>query len=565
MKNTQKLILFLAFILVQFPTYAEELSTDAPTLSDGPQTLDAIDESSTTKTDAKTDSTEQIVSEPVTEQIKEEPKVETKTESKKNEVVSEEDLLKPKNPPKPKVVAKKTTESEMYIQEGNKYKISDTFKSLKLNDVIEQGLRKNYDQELRNQNEAYDDLTFESVKRSFWYPSIKLSLTTDSQLISLLRKSNRASAANYPLTPGGTLGLSLGDYTVFNWGKDYAVYLNNKENYERTKQIYSESKRDLKLDLIAKYFELVSTKMIEKIRQDQLRHASFVYRLNKEKITIGKTSQQDYYQARSEYLKAQNDYHEAKMQSDILDENMSFKIADEVGTKYILSEQLEYKRIKLSLEDALDFARKQNPTLLNSKTTIHNAERNLDIAHKENLPLPKFTVNLGAYNKNFGVATNSTKYTTTNGNGNIELVASINATWDLTGEDGLFNNTKLSKSRMNRDISMYELKKNIHYAESMVRETYKNILNYQNQLMILEARIPSVQKTFDTVLENYLSGKARYNDFHIALIDLSETKIALETVRYNHLKEKITLSKMLGIEDFPGENFEHLAQKVKGK
>jgi hypothetical protein len=87
----------------------------------------------------------------------------------------------------------------------------------------------------------------------------------------------------------------------------------------------------------------------------------------------------------------------------------------------------------------------------------------------------------------------------------------------------------------------------------------------QNQIVILEARIPSLQKSFDTILENYLSGKTKYYDFHLSLIELTGTKILFEQTKFNHLKEKLTLAKISGLEDFPGENFEQLATRVKGK
>jgi len=83
--------------------------------------------------------------------------------------------------------------------------------------------------------------------------------------------------------------------------------------------------------------------------------------------------------------------------------------------------------------------------------------------------------------------------------------------------------------------------------------------------LILEARLPSLQKSFDTILENYLGGKTKYNDFHLALVELTETRILFEQTRLNHLKEKLTLAKLAGLEDFPGENFEQLATRVKGK
>ncbi len=552
------------------PAFSQDKEpTDQPELSDGPQTLPPAEDTVPAETSAP--KTEVIpTQETLSEEVVEEPaaKDETKPEvlpKTKSPVVSEEELLKPKKKPEEKVKAKQVSESEIYIQEADKFKLKETYKNLALNDVIEQGLRKNYEQNIRSQKNEVNEIQWQGAKSAFWMPELKINLTTTPQRISTLHRSSRTPTTETATTPTGALGLSLGDYTVFNWGKDYALYLNTKSVYERNKQVFDESKRELKLDLIGSYFSLMAMKNIERIRQDQLRQASFVYRLNKEKITIGKTSKQDYYQSRSEYLKAQNDYHDSKIQSDIADENMAFLIADEVGTRYVLNEVLDYRRLKISLEDTLNLATQRNPTLLNNKTSLDVAEREYDVALKENMPLPKFSVNLGAYNKRFGPTTNRTVYETYGGSGNVELVASVNATWALTGEDGLFNSNKLAISRIGKEIAYKELDKNRHFTNSYVRQTYQNILSYQNQLLILEARLPSLQKSFDTILENYLSGKTKYNDFHLALVELTETKILFEQTRLNHLKEKLTLAKLAGLEDFPGENFEQLATRVKGK
>ena len=494
------------------------------------------------------------------------PSTETKSDlQKKTGVVSEEELLKTKNKKAPKIKSIKPTQSELYIQQKDRYKIPQNFKNLKLNDVIEQGLRKNYDQQIKDQKQELSDLTFKGIKSAFWMPNLSITLTTDEQKISSIKTSDRKPTLPHSSSPSGRLGLTLGDYTVFNWGKDYAIYLNNKSLYERNTEVFKEGKRELKLDLINSYFSLLATKNIENIRQEQLRKASFVYRLNKEKITIGKTTKQDYYQARSEYLKAQNLYHEAKMTADETDETLAYQIADEAGSKYFSIEALDYRMLKMTIDEALKIADKNNPNMLTKKVLAENAEREYDVALKDNMPLPKFTINLGAYNKRFGPSTNSTLYETYSNSGNIELVASINSTWSLAGANGFLNSNKLAASRISREIAKKEFEQSIFTIQSYVRQTYKTIISLQNQLVILEARLPSLQKTFDTVMENYLAGRATFYDFSMALDEISNTKIFYEQTKLEHLEHKLKLAKILGVEDFPGENFEQLAIRIKGK
>ena len=551
------------------PKTSETLGS--PEAPDSPQTSkDVIDNSNDpTNAESSNESSLESSSEKMTESSKVKNSDSSPDFKNKQTVTLEDDLLKPvselKKKNESKITAITATESEIYIQEAEKYKLPEIYKNLHLNDVIEQGLRKNYDQNIKEQNNSLNEIVFQGAKSAFWMPQLKINLVSSSQHISTLYQGNNAPLTPTPTTPSGALSLTLSDYTLFNWGKDYALYLNKKTSYQRNKEILSESKRELKLELIGNYFFLISAKNNELIRQDQLRHASFVYRLSKEKITIGKTSKQDYYQARSEYLKAQNDYHQAKVTSDLANENLVFLLTDNSGTKYLLDETLDYRKIKITLDETFNFATKNNPTLLTNKSSIENAERSYDVAIKESLPLPKFTINLGAYNKRFGPTTNQTVYETYSSSGNIELVATLNASWSLNGTDGFLNSNKLARSRIEKELTLKEFEKNSHFTSSLIRQTFQKILSLQNQLVILDARIPSLQKSFDTILENYLSGKTKYNDFHLALLDLTEAKILAVQYRLEHLKEKLNLAKLAGLEDFPGENFEHLAVRVKGK
>lgn len=483
----------------------------------------------------------------------------------KNEVVSEEELLTPQKKDPPKIVASKVSESEVYVQDLKDQFPIGPFKDLTLNDVIEQGMRKNYDKNSRDKKNELTDISLKGASQAFWFPHVKLSLSTDSQLLSLIGNSSRANGTNNPIVPAGVFGLSLGEYTLFNWGKDYAQYRNTVDLLNREKGVYSESTKNQKLDLILSYFTLLNQKNLERIFQDELRHASFIYRLNKEKITVGKTSQQDYYQARNDYLKAQEDYQNAKLKTQDMEEEMAFTIVDNVGTRYVLTEALEYKKIKMSLDEALGLVSKQSPDFLTKKILKNNAERNYDIAQKENLPLPKISLNLGAYNKTFDKNINHTLFETQNGNGNLELVASINATWDLVGDNGFLNSQKLARSRVALELSKIDEERTKHSLNSQITSLYKSLFSMQNQMLVFDAKLPTSQKNFDLILENYLNGKTKYADFHLALFDLIETKLNFENLKLMHLTQKITFLKLLGLEDFPGENLERLAIKTKSK
>lgn len=576
---------FLSILLILFlvKAGAQETDTTSP-MSDAPQALENGEDNSqpaaTTEVNNPTnlDFSDQTLSvdSPATTEEDQIPSPDAKTSpSLDEESTLTDNLTSPPqkneraNTKKQKnensVKEKKIRSTDIFIQEKSTYKLNESYKTISLNDVIEQGLRQNSDQEIRNLKLKLNDLNIDKNYRSFWLPSLKITLVTEEQRVGTLSSSTRESSERASTRAFGSFGFDLGTYTLFNWGKDYAIYLNNKQSLERQKQLGDEEKKDLKLDLITDYLELIKKKNVLKVRQDQLRRASFIYRLNKEKVNVGKTSQQDYYLARATYLKSQTDFQNAKIDADRADENLAYLIKEKAGTKFIINEVVDYQKLKITLGNAIDLLAEKNSSIRNSKTRIDLAERELDVARKDNLPLPKFTLNLGGYRHRFGSSLNETRYTTYDDTGAIDVVATVNATWDIFGSDGLLNRDKLQRKRLELELSRHELLKAKNYSEAETQNLYKNLITLQNQLLILEARVPTTQKTFDTILENYLEGKTRFNDYKLALDDFIETKVMYETFLAEHAQQKLQLAKVIGIEDFPGENFEKIVTREKGK
>lgn len=448
-----------------------------------------------------------------------------------------------------------------YVQEAQENRPNDIFKTLRLNDVLEQGLRQNYQERIRQTQKEILELEFADTKEEFWWPSLKLKLEHTPYRVGRIRSGSLNGGGNGTTSPEGTFGLELGEYTVFNWGKDHLNYLNERTTYKRETQALSEERRNLKHQLIVSFFQVKSFKEIEKAKREQLRHASFIYRLNREKINLKKISSQAYYQARAEYLRAQNEYQDARTALLLAEENLAYLIQDNVGTRYFFPEELRFERIKTSIDEALRMSGDQSPAVLEAKSQVEKSQRNYDRIQRENLPLPKFSVNLGAYNHRFGNATGGhTRFETAPGDSNIDLVATLTATWSITGPGGLFNGRKNRLGLLERYQSGIDLARAQHEMKSYVRNIYQQILSNERQITVLEARVPNLLKTFDTAMENYMNGRASFNDFKDILREMTDANVLLSVTRANHVENKILLANAMGLEDFPGENFEHLAR-----
>ncbi len=451
------------------------------------------------------------------------------------------------------------------VQSLAKYRnksIKDSKKAISLTGVIEQSLRANYDQNQRDYSKDILDLNWQNTKDGFWMPQLRLTLSADTQREGRLKAGNLGNG--YDRVPDGSVGIDFGDYTIFNWGKDYLQYLNDKESYKRSTRFLLEQKRALRNEAIIKYFQLVYLNETVSAYRKQLRHASFIYRYNREKVAIRKVSKQEYYQSRSEYLLAQNNYQQAANQLRVAEEEMAFLIADDPGTSYILKDELNYERIQIPMNDAITIAAKNNPGILESTKDVRNARRTYEIQQRENLPLPKFTVNLGAYNHKFGPGINQTRYGNDAGN-NIDIVATVNATWSLTGVGGFLNSRTTEIKDIQRHLSYSQLAQAKHLANSEIQRSYYRIKTYEQQIKILEASNTTNTKTFDVVLENYLNRKTAYINFQDALLESVSSQVALAELFYLHTREKILLAQQMGVDEFPGKSFEQLGTPAGAK
>ena len=432
-------------------------------------------------------------------------------------------------------------------------------RELRLNETIEQGLRRNHDQHLRHYEGGLLDIEWKDTYSSFWFPQVNIVMNSQ-EVIGKLR-SKGESTSGIPGSPNGSVGLEFGEYTIFNWGKGYLEYQNARNSYKRNRDILKEKRRELKLDLIAEFFNLLYLKKTEQIQRDQLRHASFVYRINREKFTLKKIRKQEFLQSRDEYLRAQSEYNDARANVQLGDENMAYLINDPGNISYNIKQDWIYKKIFITAQEAIRISTQRNPDVLNSVTSLDNAGRSYDITMKDDLPLPKITVNLGTYKHTFGKGINRTRYETTPGNSNIEVVATINASWALNGEGGLFNSRSRKHALITKNRAIRNHFKQKHLVSSSIREIFKNIINLQNNIEIIEARVKSLEKLFDTILDNYIKNKTSFINLSDVLKKMTYSKNDLVLTKLKHIDYKIKMAKVIGVENLPNDIFEQLVKE----
>lgn len=463
-------------------------------------------------------------------------------------------------------------EATTTMQESTRWKVSkpqvakkdesSDARVLDLRSILEEGFRRNPFEQIRSQRREQIELLKTDVFQKFWFPTAGLELNTDNHRIDRFHKSSQSNPAmGAQQAPNGSLGLVFDEYTVFNWGRDYLEYESQRQTLNRQTQQLAENRRRLKFSLISQYFNLIRIKEIMRIKQEQLRQTSFIARLSKEKLQLGKIQTKGYYQARSEYFRAQTEYQQAQFEVGLEEEKMSNTLGDEYRGGYRSFEQLKYLTLNTSLTEALKYAQDQSVQYRDAKLDYDNANRFYEKTLKDNLPLPKFAFNLGTYQNNFGQNGTSWDYQTSPGNRNIELVASINMRWTIIGEGGFFNARENQQSYLNKRIAEINFFNTRRELDVKVRTIYKTLKFLEEKVEIAVFQHKNAQSNYDSVLDSYIAGRATFSDIKLAIDNLVFSHINTENVKYEHLIKKLELADLMGLEDFPGENFETLATR----
>lgn len=435
----------------------------------------------------------------------------------------------------------------------------DLARVIELRTAIEEALRRNPFEQVRTNTNAKIDLLKSDLFESFWMPNLSLDLNTSNQRYDRIYSSqNQPTGLSSQVSPNGSLGITIKDYTIFNWGRDYLAYLNDKNVLKRDEQRLTEQRRRLRFSVIAQFFALVRAKQFVMIYREQLRLASFIHRLAREKLQLRKIPAMEYYQTRGEFLRAQTEYQQALFDVGHEEEKLSNLLGDEYRPSYKTVEQLKFTTLGTTPEEAVKQAVETSPAYRDAKLALDNTNREYEKTLKDNLPLPKFTLGMGTYQQQFAPNGNNWLRQTNTGR-NVELVAAVNMSWTLIGEGGLFN------SRVNKRAYLDKRIAEIHYfntkreLEVRIRTLLRTVRFLEQKVTIADFQNKNARSNYDSTQDNYTAGRTTFPQIKLALDNRVLSEMNSENVKYDHLLKKLELADVMGLDDLPGDNFETLA------
>lgn len=434
-------------------------------------------------------------------------------------------------------------------------------KSISLKEILSVGLRINPNQKIRNFQSELFDLSYQKTHYEFWFPELSLSVQTFDHEVHSFTQNNNTILGAEP-SPQGQVAFGFNDYTLFNWGRDYLDYISAKRTYKRNLTRLDEDKRRLRFKLIYTYFDLIRARTILKTRKLFLRHTSFVHRISREKLGRKKIKYQEFVQAKTEFALAQAKYHSSVNEHNLIQEELLNLLGEENLIRYKPVEELSYITVNFPEHQAFSYALTNAPLIKDARLAYENSERDYRRTLKDNLPLPRLTLDLGAYRQNFGTENSNSYYGNEFGTSrDVELRASINMTWDIVGGDGFLNSRTKKGSYLNTQIGEINYKNSKRTIKQKVRSLYQSLKFTERNLNTLVQLKKIAETTFDQTLDNYIRGKTTFQDFKYGLNQFENALIEFENRKVLHLEYKLDLAFIMGRDDIPGSNFEDLVVK----
>lgn len=428
---------------------------------------------------------------------------------------------------------------------------------LSLNDAIEIGLRKNIVERTEEYVFEIAHNDYKDAYYNFYFPRLSIFFnTTNHSLENLYRDQFNNNTSGK--TPTGSVGIGFDDFTLFNWGKDYLDYINAREIFERKKALNGERKRDLRFQIIAQYFNLVRVNQNIKAYKKQLRQTSFIYRLAKEKRNLKKIKYQELLQAKSEFLNSHQKYQEELAHFFTEQQKLANLLGDSPKSNYKLLNQLKFKPLAETTSELISLNTKKNTKVLDAKLELENSNRSYSRTLKENLPLPKISMRLGAYRKAFDTSGLQDEYRTFGDSNNVELSATVSASWTIFGSGGFLNSRVKENAYFQKKIAEIRYFDSIRETKLSAKHTLKTVEYLEKKYKAVDQKLKNATTLYDRSLDNYIAGRTSFANLKHAIETVEEASLEYEYTKYMHLYHKVELAQVLGLYDFPGEKFEEL-------
>ena len=457
--------------------------------------------------------------------------------------------------------------------------LSKTDEILTLEMAIKKAMTSNWDllqfrNSLRSQKIDYDN-AFDKM----FIPVVSLAATVSSnysfaqlpgstaatlgaaQDPSLLDSSGKTAASytfskGYPTT---AIGVTVGQYTLFNFFKDQLVYEAARLTWERNQQKLIEKERDIRFQVINEYFK-------NRTEQEKLEAASrsveiseAILELVQSKEALGTAKSTDVSSSTVDYLNAKNQMN--SQERNVVNERWALNLlmGESISNKYTLRTDLEYTPLQLELDDATKLFAENSPSARDVKLNVKTSELNLSLVEKTRLPLPTISISpisIMYGNQYWGDSrTNTASAAGSSANGNIDFITSVNFTIPLYGPGGFLSKRTVETARITRDNADLAFQQTMMNSLVVIQQGFANIKNQEQAVQLNKDSIQNASKLLEILFSNFSKSGANRLELRDAINQARSIEFSYKDAILEHLRLKLLLAQTIGVDHLPGEFF----------
>jgi outer membrane protein TolC len=424
---------------------------------------------------------------------------------------------------------------------------------LKLADAIERGIMMNPDLLQQKLNLRASELYYEDAHAQMYSPNIYFGI--NSNYITKFGKIHgptKYASTDYENATSQSVELALGQYTIYNFGKDKLVYDQAKLDWTRAKELFEESKRTVKFQIIIAFWTLKSA--IDKLEsyERSVKIAQSILDLQKSRLPLGKSTQEDVSSSFVDLMNVKNLRDTAESSVTAATLNLNVLLGDPSGTTYVIKEEISFLPIKVTEKVLYETYLEQSPDIKTARKDFLKAQMNLELSEKNRLPLP--AIKFGGINLTYTPSyySSSSTLNPAGTNTNLNVSASIGFTLPISGPGGLFGSRTIEGAEIQVSLANLALTNTVNRDLQTILQTVRNIRQFEvtieNNRQLYSSSISVLESVFKKFVTDKSVSRLEIRD---ALAGARDSEIGLSEAILSHLTNKTQLASFIGVDYLP--------------
>ncbi len=425
---------------------------------------------------------------------------------------------------------------------------------LTLKMAIERAMENNLDLKENKLSLQASEINYDNAWDQMYMPQISLILNSNAaKTLANLPGGEYGTANNNNGYPSSSAQIALGQYNLYNFGRDKLVFDQAKLDWKRNQEIYEEQRRATRFQTINAFWALKSHMDKLNAYERSVEMANAIVNLQRSRAALQKANWTDVDSSSFDLVTTKNLRDQAQSDVKAALFTLNVLLGDEVGKRYEIDEEVVFLPIKVTEDVLYETYLKESPNMKSAVRDLLKSQLALELTEKNLLPLPtvKFSgVTVGYGNNAYGGSMSG--FTQSAGASNFDISAGINLTVPLTGPGGLFGRRTVRLSEIQKETTEVHIRniankdrQSIFQFVQSIRQFEKTVDNnqqgYKNSINVLE-------NVFERFMRHEQVSRLEIRD---AISQARDSETALTDAILTHLSYKTQLAAFIGVDYLP--------------